>query len=615
MFELSYLESRSTREVVSIIDNLPWGAMLLGIGLQNEYCILHSNEKLKQSSFVELGIQAGRSFVQCFHLKQEQVNEGSFVNGETLNISLYVNGVKKQIEIKFGLLNVCKNVYPIAYISDTTLLLNATNRALKAEQELKVILENTRFGIKQMTPELDILNANRMACKAMSSDINSLIGSKCYVHVGNDDPCPNCPVLLSIDTKSPQEHIQEPGNGRSYLINSVPVLNMDNEVSSIIEFFEDITDVKEKEAYLIESENKFKNIFEYSNDSIFLVSNGVIADCNITACKTFIVNGKDDLIGRDFTSLVNTESVTQSEDHLIEYLGSMPKEKMRHFDLDFKKSDKSFFHGSVSSSSIKIKGKQYQQIIIHDITLRKQTEVELLKAKIKAEEAANLKSLFLANMSHEIRTPLNSLLGFSELLFAGQLDKQDHEQYLKLILSSGDQLLHLVNDILDISQIESGQLEIKKEPIHINSILDRLYKIYSAELRSKPVTLKITKGLNNDNCYIVGHEGKLTQVLCNLISNAIKFTPKGCIHIGYVIVDHMIQFFVEDTGFGIDDESQDAIFDRFMQAGTVKQKEKGAGLGLAICKGLVNLLGGDIWLNSQLGSGTVVYFSLPLECN
>ncbi len=613
MFELSHLESRATGEVVSIIDDLPCGAMLLGIGLQNEYCILYSNKKLKQNPFAELDIQTGKSFAQCFHLKQEQVNEKSFVNGDTLNISLLINQVKKIIEIKFGLLNVYKNVFPIAYISDITLLHDATNRALKAEQELKVILENTRFGIKQMTPELDILNANSMACKAMSSDIESLIGSKCYVHVGNDKPCPNCPVLLSLETKSPQEHIQEPGNGRSYLINSVPVLNKDNEVTSIIEFFEDITDVKEKEAYLIESENKFKNIFEYSNDSIFLLSNGVITDCNITACKTFFVNGKNDLIGKDFTSLVNENSIILTKNYLNGSLDSIPKEKTVHFDLEFKKSDQSFFHGSVSSSSIKIKGKQFQQIIIHDITLRKQTEVELLKAKIKAEEAADLKSLFLANMSHEIRTPLNSILGFSELMFFDHLDKQDQEQYLKMILSSGDQLLHLVNDILDIAQIESGQLEIKKEAIHLNSILDELYKIYSAELRSKPVTLKMSKGLSDENCYIVSHQGKLKQILYNLITNAIKFTPEGIIHIGYTIVDHYVQFFVEDTGFGIDEESQYAIFERFMQSGTVKQKEKGAGLGLAICKGLVKLLGGDIWLSSQLGSGTTMFFSLPLD--
>ncbi len=247
----------------------------------------------------------------------------------------------------------------------------------------------------------------------------------------------------------------------------------------------------------------------------------------------------------------------------------------------------------------------------------KKINSELKEAIAKAEESDHLKSAFLANMSHEIRTPLNSILGFSDLLELN-LDQQTFENYLTIITNSGNQLLQIINDILDISKIDSNQLRVHKEPCAVNQLLIEVYQMNKHTKKLEENTaLQLYPPLidNHSDICLDTDPLRLKQVLNNLINNAIKHTNKGHIEFGYSLIEHekegFIEFFVRDTGVGILEEQLDAIFERFIQVGESKVKE-GNGLGLSICKGLSDLLGGELKVESEYEKGSCFYLTLPM---
>lgn len=250
-----------------------------------------------------------------------------------------------------------------------------------------------------------------------------------------------------------------------------------------------------------------------------------------------------------------------------------------------------------------------------NITLRKKAEKELLKAKEKAEESDRLKSAFLANMSHEIRTPMNGILGFADLLSTPGLDEQKHGKYVDIIKRSGTRMLNIISDIIDISKIESGQMPIQTTDFNVNEIVEQIYKILKLDAEDKEIELNCKEGLSGSDAIILSDKDKIYSILSNLVKNAIKYTDKGSIDFGYELReekdDQILEFYVKDTGIGIPDSRQEAIFDRFVQADIEDtQARQGAGLGLAISKSLVEILGGNMWLKSQEGKGSEFYFSV-----
>lgn len=244
--------------------------------------------------------------------------------------------------------------------------------------------------------------------------------------------------------------------------------------------------------------------------------------------------------------------------------------------------------------------------IAWDITEQKKTEGELIQAKIKAEESDKLKSAFLANMSHEIRTPLNAIVGFSKLM-AETEDITERKQYSEIVDKNTDLLLQLINDILDLSKIEAGMLEFSEKEINLNVLCQDLYESSQPRL---PLGVSLIYKPYPETLTIVSDSNRLAQVLLNLLNNAQKFTKQGEISFGFYPHGNWIEFFVKDTGIGISKANIDKIFNRFVKLNNFAQ---GTGLGLPICRMIIENLGGEIWVKSEENVGTEFCFTLPLK--
>lgn len=245
-------------------------------------------------------------------------------------------------------------------------------------------------------------------------------------------------------------------------------------------------------------------------------------------------------------------------------------------------------------------------LTVHDITSIKQTEEALAEAKEKAENADRSKSAFLANMSHEIRTPLNAIVGFSELLAAANTE-EEKQKYLEILHTNSELLLQLVNDILDLSKIEAGTLEFVYSDVDINLLLNDLEQLFRMNIGSNsPVQIITEPGL--PSCMVHTDRNRIAQVVSNFVSNAIKFTTEGSIRIGYQSSENGLRFYVSDTGSGISADKLEGVFDRFVR---LQSDKNGNGLGLSICKTIVNKLGGEIGAESEVGKGSTFWFTLP----
>ena len=263
-------------------------------------------------------------------------------------------------------------------------------------------------------------------------------------------------------------------------------------------------------------------------------------------------------------------------------------------------------------------------MMVDDIRISHETRLEnerisLLNAQLQiakenAEESDRLKSAFLANMSHEIRTPMNGILGFAELLKEPGLSGDEQQEYITIIQKSGLRMLNIINDIVSISKVESGQMEVSISETNINDQFEYIHNFFKPEADQHGLQLIYNSVLHPEATIVKTDKEKIYAILMNLVKNALKFTYKGSIELGYQMKDNYFEFFVRDSGIGISKEQQQFIFERFRQGSeSLNRNYEGAGLGLSISKAYVEMLGGNIRVESEPGKGSTFYFTIP--CN
>ncbi len=376
----------------------------------------------------------------------------------------------------------------------------------------------------------------------------------------------------------------------------------------------DISTRKKIERDFLESEERFLKAYMTSPISFMITSmeDGKIIEVNEAFTK-FSGYTRKEVIGRSTVELdlwVNSEDRNQ----IITTLQSGKSVVTREICLKAKNG--AIFTVLFSANIIQVEKKDCIISSVEDITNRKEMENELIKAKEQAQNSNQLKTAFLQNMSHEIRSPMNAIMGFSNLINDEVSDNPKLEKYSSIINQCCINLLDIINDILDISKIESGQLKVNIEECDLKVLFDDLslyFTEYQDRIKKQDISLNLILSEKNAGHFIYTDKVKLKQIFINLISNAFKFTVEGKIECGCKLnKDNKLFFYVSDTGIGIPLNQQAKIFERFVQLNQINSNTAGgAGLGLSIVKGLLDLLGGELFLESEPNKGSTFSFTIP----
>lgn len=486
---------------------------------------------------------------------------------------------------------------------------------LESEKRFRVMFELSPAGIILYDENGIIIEANTSFCKTLAYSPEEIIGQNIRLFVSPESEpwlIENIKSILSGKTIIHEEkNIKKDGTSGIVALYETMILLPDGS-SGILSVSNDITEKKrsgERMSTLskaLESISECVTITDLQNNIIFV---------NNAFCRIYGYT-EDEIIGKSVLLLRDHEN---KESSLDEILADTIQNNWNGELVNVRKNGEKF---PIELSTSHINDENNNPValigIAVDITDRKRIQSELIKAKEKAEESDKLKSAFLANMSHELRTPLNAVIGFSGLMIESGPDK-DTLTYSDIILKSGQHLLSLVEDLFDISMIESGQIKINYEEADLFEVLNEVRDIMHGERIRENKTgvdlyLILEKGKNGVS--LITDTSKLKQILLNLLRNALKFTDKGSIEFGFTLMnssaDKFYQFFVRDTGIGIDKNHHDTIFNIFRQIDDKhNRKFGGMGIGLAIAKKTVELLGGKIWLESEPSKGSVFYFTIP----
>jgi PAS domain S-box-containing protein len=337
---------------------------------------------------------------------------------------------------------------------------------------------------------------------------------------------------------------------------------------------------------------------------IAIHNKGVILDCN-QGLSNITGFSQNELLGMDGLLLI-------CDDTRQKVIDNIESGFEKPYEVIGLRKDGTRYPLRLVGKNIPYKGEQVRVVEFRDITEQKETEIELIRAKEKAEESDRLKSAFLANMSHEIRTPMNGILGFTDLLRIQDLSSDKRDSYIEIIHRSGQRLLDTVNDIVEISKIEAGLVVVNKSEFNINNEIEELIKFFRPQAEEKGLILIFEKPVIKYNAIVNTDIRKFESILTNLIKNAIKFTDEGIICVGASVNANKIDCYVKDTGIGIPHDRLEAVFNRFEQADIKDLRAKqGSGLGLAISKAYIEILGGKIMLQSQENEGSEFRFTIP----
>jgi PAS domain S-box-containing protein len=508
--------------------------------------------------------------------------------------------------------------YKIEVESQFEALMLLQEEAARAKEKYRKLYDSAPSGYFTLSRQGQIIELNQSGAKLLDKEREDLINVPFASFVSNDTK-PNfnnflrkvfhsrakevCELTLSLEDKLPMFVYLNgiiPQNGKQCLLTMV-----------------EIPDHKHVHELLIESEIRYRRLFESAKDGILILN---AETGKILAVNPFLIKllglSEDQLIDKEIWDVVIFREIVASKDKFLEL---QHKKYVRYADLPIKTIDGRSIDVEVVCNVYTSDKKKVIQCNIRDITLRKREKEELIKAKEQAEESDRLKTAFLANMSHEIRTPINGIIGFAELLKMPDLDQDSQNQYISIIEKSGDRMLNIINDIINLSKVDSGQMGVSISRTNINDQLDFIYAFFKKEVETKGIKLLYEKNLPDNDAYINTDREKVYAILTNLVKNAIKFTRTGSIEFGCNLVSgrsvtepEELEFFVKDTGVGIRPDQMNIIFERFRQGSELLSRNyEGAGLGLSISKAYVEILGGKIWTDSLLGQGSTFYFTLP----
>jgi len=368
---------------------------------------------------------------------------------------------------------------------------------------------------------------------------------------------------------------------------------------------------------LINSQEKLRQINDIYIDIfenapigyVILNTENVIKNINTTACK-LIDEDQNQVINSKFTKLVHPDYQDAFYFYFKGLIKGSPQDPC-DIKLVTKHKSSYFFARITGNQQIHTEGNYPEfRLAISDISVQKEMEMHLIQAKEKAEENDKLKTVFLANMSHEIRTPMNGIIGFTNLLKNPKISAETRVKYVEIIQKSGNRLLDLINELINISKIEAGQMQLNLSATKISELLYELKQFFLPETNNKGLHLTLENNIINPDYKVETDKDKLYAILVNLIKNAIKYTNEGIIKFGVYKVGNQLKFFVKDTGIGIPNEKKSIVFQRFRQVEESAYHE-GTGLGLSIAKGMVELLGGTVGFASAIKKGSIFFFTIP----
>jgi len=548
----------------------------------------------------------------------DDVDENEYSTFETVH--LRKDNTTFPIEISSRLVIIDGSKYYQSIGREITERKRVENTLKESENRFRKIFEESPVSMLMTAKDFVIIRANLSFCTLLGyqEEELKLFTFRNFTHPDyiNDD---NIALLKLISGQIPvynteKQYIHKNGTLIWGSTTVSIIRNEKDEVQFFLVMIEDITLRKRAESELDNSVSLLKASFESTEDGLLVVN---------SVGKTVLFNRKfvdmwripDEVLatGEDIDALEYVKGQLSNPDSFLENIRHLYSDpEATSFDL-LEFCDGRFFERY--SQPQKINGNSVGRVwSFRDITDRTKAEADLITAKEKAEESDRLKTAFLHNVSHEIRTPMNAIIGFSTLLNEPDVSEEDRHQYTDIIFQSGSQLLSIINDIVDIANVESGQAKLNLTEINLNSMMKSLNEQFRIIAKGNNISINLNAPLTDEDSEVITDNTKLVQILSNLINNAIKFTKNGQIDFGYTLKEKFLEFYVKDSGIGISQDYHSRIFDRFFQVDSaVSRQYSGTGLGLSICKGYVQLLGGTIKVESESGKGTLFKFTIPYQ--